>query len=165
MRLTEKFGFLENVIHLSKYQQQQKKNGARAHFCYKLVHYGTWDWCIVGFVRWICSFGQTFRSPSLVNWLTGLLTTCSKFTMTPKIPCLFTQLIIYHLCYSTICAMFSVSYHYTSHHCWPSSLPHVESKSSLSLLKRSTCYSRYGILIFCLLTFVQKWQLLWTVIF
>ena len=22
-----------------------------AHFCYKMVHCGTWDWCIAGFVR------------------------------------------------------------------------------------------------------------------
>ena len=25
----------------------------RAHFCYKMVHCGIWDRCIVGFVRWV----------------------------------------------------------------------------------------------------------------
>ena len=24
-----------------------------AHFCYKMVHCGIWDWCIVWFVRWL----------------------------------------------------------------------------------------------------------------
>ena len=24
-----------------------------AHFCYQMVHCGIWDWCIVGFVRWV----------------------------------------------------------------------------------------------------------------
>ena len=24
-----------------------------AHFCYKMVHCGIFDWCIVGFVRWV----------------------------------------------------------------------------------------------------------------
>ena len=24
-----------------------------AHFCYKMVHYGIFVWCIVGFVRWV----------------------------------------------------------------------------------------------------------------
>ena len=28
-----------------------------AHFCYKTVHCGIFVWCIVGFVRWVCSFG------------------------------------------------------------------------------------------------------------
>ena len=28
-----------------------------AHFCYKMVHCGIWDWCIVGYVRWVYFFG------------------------------------------------------------------------------------------------------------
>ena len=27
-----------------------------AHFCYKMVHCGIWDWCIVGFLGYVYSF-------------------------------------------------------------------------------------------------------------
>ena len=34
--------------------------GTRVHFCYKMVHCGTWDWCIMGFVQQVYSMNLTF---------------------------------------------------------------------------------------------------------
>ena len=30
----------------------------REHFCYKMVHFGIWDWCIMGFVQQVYSLTQ-----------------------------------------------------------------------------------------------------------
>ena len=34
----------------------------RAHFCYKMVHCGIWDWCIVGFVQQVSAEISTNRN-------------------------------------------------------------------------------------------------------
>ena len=41
---------------------------ACAHFCYKMVHCGIWNWCIVGFVQEVCLLGMQ-RSPISSLWL------------------------------------------------------------------------------------------------
>ena len=38
-----------------------------AHFCYKMVHFGIWDWCIVGFVQ------QVYRDMGCGLWVWSLL--------------------------------------------------------------------------------------------
>ena len=45
----------------------------RAHFCYKMVHCGIWDWCIVGFVQQVCTY------PCLGQFHTSHTTECLRW--------------------------------------------------------------------------------------
>ena len=47
-----------------------------AHFCYKVVHYGIWDWCIVGLCIWSIMYQEVRRDRQVKVVLTHPM--CSR---------------------------------------------------------------------------------------
>ena len=57
------------ISHISHNASFCNKNvHTRSHFCYKMVHCGTFVWCIMGFVRWdYCRPLHMFRPTTLMK--------------------------------------------------------------------------------------------------
>ena len=65
-----------------------------AHFCYKVVYWGIWDWCIVRFVRMLCReyFSDRFMKGTVL-WNDGVVWYSTSFIIK-----LYGDISISHVC-------------------------------------------------------------------